>query len=516
MYIQKIINLFLRLKQSFWNIILIELDHNGNRIIEEKIPSPSSRTKEEMKPILSGPSKEKANEAFKIIKSGKREKDDRRLPSYHESQKIPNLRIVSTPEGNKLPQFNIFGETELPKFDTTRYLYAHFSENPRDLKQTYPITTNKDGVPFEVDYFAFASELLAHFPGIFIGKPKNAKAEAVSLDLFQKIMMSHTDHVASVHVELPQYTKKYIDLMYNQSDQRIEQTFLPDTGEWFRMMGSQERQLWRNLEDLFEWREAYTSLLIKVFKLDPSISNIMFSARQLGLRIFPYERLSDLQGNPDAGQVVKRISTGTYVSPEDYWREKHLQGNHFKRQQIAYNNYLLREAGVEKTKYLVYGEGLQGFSGKVQNWDAPGLGVRLEIPSLFFIASDEVETHGIYKAGYNCYFLVIPDKIEEEQVVQQALLTDQTDAPIALPNAANDIPQQEVAAVNTEMTPREKRRAAARAASQKKTTQETSATQSQVPENETPLEKRRRLRRERREAAAAAAAEKQQAVGGEG
>ena len=510
-YWQKAVSVLESIRSRFWNIILMELDDDlmasADKVRETAQKKSTSKTSSSSSvdiPELKGPMPLPVTK----YKPKKRKTDDRALPSYHESSAIPNLRIISTPAGNKLPQFNVFGQTDLPAFDTSRYLYSHFSENARDIKQTYPITTRADGSDFGTDYVGFMNALMDHFPGLFIGKPTNPKAAPVATAMFQSILSARAPELASVHVQVPQYMRKFIDLMYNQSDHIIEGTFLPDMGEWFRMIGTRERQLWRNLEDLFDWRNMYAELLVDAFGLEEEVPDLMLMAREVGVRIFPYERLSELKGNPDAGEVVTRISNGEYVSPDQYWREVHLQGNHFKRQQIAYNNYSLREMGIEKNKYLVYGTGTQGFSGKIQDWDAAGLGVRLEIPSVFFVASDEVETHGIYKAGRNCYFIVIPETLEETPSNDDTpLLTDQSDNPAAIAGpVANDAAAIPAPDEDTGRTRRRRRRAAA-------TPSETAAAPapsaastppvSDTPAEETPAERRRRLRRERRAAAAA-------------
>ncbi|MHA1538897.1 MAG: hypothetical protein ACTSXQ_00290 [Alphaproteobacteria bacterium] len=344
-----------------------------------------------------------------------------------------SLRIIQTPEGNQIPRFNIFGKDNLLRFETSKILLEHFTQNPKDIKMSYPLTKDLSGKTYGHNYIQFIHDLFKTHDGILLARPLNKKKtdHRTTFLAIEKILEEFKDTVGGLHLELPQYMKTYVNLLYNQNKDLISRTLLPDTGKLFRSDGLKDRALWTNVDDILVWRAKHTQRLLKTFvPTNPLLPDLMSAANRVDMPLFCMDRFNNFSGDPDSPKGVIDLRTGTRVKPQEYYLTKHLHNIHFKQQIIRYNN--IKYINPEK-KYLVYGHAQQSISGMIGKASAKSLGSRLDLPTIIFVPAKEQKTCGIYKGGTNTYFLVIPQRATEANMTlllenthkEQKMLEDQ-------------------------------------------------------------------------------------------
>ena len=351
------------------------------------------------------------------------EENPRQLPYEVRSETIPNLKITHTGMGLIIPRFNLFGAKQLPNFRATRMLFRHFYAHPRDVKLSYPLTEKPDGVTYGTDYLGFAHDLLQINPGLVITKSYDGKGMGVVQEFMKQLLATDKVALGGLHVDLPQYMRTYIDFFYNQPNESLEKLLLPDKGEWFRSDGTKERLLWRDFDDVLAWRDAYTPVMVKKFMLDESICDVIKQAFINQIHIFCMGRFSDILGHPDHPKGATRIGSGAPVREDEYLIEQYLHGNHFRQQVVRYNNMMVM--GLDR-KFIVYTDSMHVLSGNINGMESPGIGAKIDVPTLVFIPSKRPEVWGIYKTGALTYFMIIPseNKVEQPAEVAETALKD--------------------------------------------------------------------------------------------
>ena len=326
------------------------------------------------------------------------------------------LNIIQTPNGNQIPRFNIFGNNNLPQFQTSKLLLEHFANNPKDIKMSYPATKDLSGNEYGHNYIQFIHDLFKTHDGILLARPLDKKKSdhRTTFLTIEKILEEFKDIVGGLHLELPQYMKTYVNIFYNQNSEQISQALLPDTGKLFRSDGLKDRVLWSNIDDILVWRAKHTQKLLKTFvPTNPLLPDLMAAANRVDMPLFCMDRFNNFAGDPDSPKGVIDLRTGTRIKPHEYYITKYLHNIIFKHQIIRYNN--VKNIAPDK-KYIIYGHAKQSISGMIGKTSAISLGNRLDVPTIIFVPAKEQKTCGIYKSGKNTYFLVIPQKATEQNI----------------------------------------------------------------------------------------------------